>query len=252
MGVRDWSTTADDNGNSDPTINWAEGQMPSTVNNSARSMMAALAAYFADSGGKLISGGTSNAYTLSTNMVVTALGAPLTLMFEADRDNTGAATLAVDGLTAKPIVNQAGSALSAGDIVDGGVYFAIYNPTADKFVLMNVAVIRDAAVTEAKLATNAVVTAKIADGAVTLAKLATAVAVRPTSSSYPVGAVIPLIKTNAGTLADGATIAGANLAACRWFDTGATDDGVSQLGTWRNISGGSIVQWAAGTYEREA
>lgn len=138
MSVLNWSTIADDNGNSDPTINFAEGQMPSSVNNSARAMMAALAAYFSDAGGELISAGTSNAYTLTTSMGVTALGAPLTLMFEADRNNTGAATLAVDGLTAKPMVNQAGSALSSGDIVDGGVYFAVYNVTADKFVLMNV------------------------------------------------------------------------------------------------------------------
>lgn len=138
MGVRDWSTTADDNGSSDPGINFAEGQMPSSVNNSARAMMAALAAYFADAGGVLISAGTSNAYTLTTNMGVTALATPLTLMFEADRTNTGAATLSVDGLTAKPMVNAAGGALAAGDVVDGGVYFAVYNVTADKFVLLNV------------------------------------------------------------------------------------------------------------------
>jgi hypothetical protein len=138
MGVRDWSTIADDNGNSDPDINWAEGQMPSSVNDSARAMMAALAAYFADAGGVLVSGGSSNAYTLATTMGVSALGSPLTLMFEADRTNTGAATLAVDGLSAKSMVNQAGGALSAGDIVDGGVYFAVYNETADNFVLLNV------------------------------------------------------------------------------------------------------------------
>lgn len=138
MGVRDWSTVADDNGDSDPTINWTEGQMPSTVNDSARSMMAALAAYFADSGGKLISAGSSNAYTLTTNMGVAALGSPLTLMFEADRNNTGAATLAVDGLTAKPMKSTTGAALASGDIVDGGVYFAVYNVTADAFFLLNV------------------------------------------------------------------------------------------------------------------
>lgn len=140
MSVLNWSTIADDNGDSDPAINFAEGQMPSTVNNSARSMMAALAAYFADAGGKLISGGSSNAYTLTTNMGVTALGSPLTLMFEADRANTGAATLAVDGLTAKPLRNQSNTALSSGDMADGGVYLAVYNGAADAFLLANVSV----------------------------------------------------------------------------------------------------------------
>ena len=42
IGLKYWSTKADENANSDPQINWKEGQMPSTVNNSARMMMARL------------------------------------------------------------------------------------------------------------------------------------------------------------------------------------------------------------------
>lgn len=43
-GLKNWSTTAADNDDADSTINWLEGQLPSTVNNSARAMMAVLAA----------------------------------------------------------------------------------------------------------------------------------------------------------------------------------------------------------------
>lgn len=43
-GLKNWSTTAADNDDADSTINWQEGQAPSTVNNSGRSMMAVLAA----------------------------------------------------------------------------------------------------------------------------------------------------------------------------------------------------------------
>lgn len=44
MSLWQWSTTAANNATADPSINWAEGQAPSTVNDSARAMMAALAA----------------------------------------------------------------------------------------------------------------------------------------------------------------------------------------------------------------
>lgn len=46
MAFTDWSTTAGDNDDADANINWAEGQAPSTVNGSARAMMAALKTSF--------------------------------------------------------------------------------------------------------------------------------------------------------------------------------------------------------------
>jgi hypothetical protein len=46
MSVGQWSTTAANNATADPSINWQEGQAPSTVNDSARAMMAALALWF--------------------------------------------------------------------------------------------------------------------------------------------------------------------------------------------------------------
>jgi hypothetical protein len=46
MGLWNWSTTAANNATADPSINWQEGQAPSTVNDSARAMMAAIAAQF--------------------------------------------------------------------------------------------------------------------------------------------------------------------------------------------------------------
>lgn len=46
MSFKDWSTTAADNDDADADINWEEGQAPSTVNGSARGMMAALKVAF--------------------------------------------------------------------------------------------------------------------------------------------------------------------------------------------------------------
>ena len=49
-GIGAWSTTAADNDDADTDINWAEGQAPSTVNNSARAVMAAVATWLRENG----------------------------------------------------------------------------------------------------------------------------------------------------------------------------------------------------------
>lgn len=46
MALKDWSTTAGDNDDADASINWQENQAPSTVNNSARAMMAAIRSWY--------------------------------------------------------------------------------------------------------------------------------------------------------------------------------------------------------------
>lgn len=47
-GIGAWDTAAANNDDADTDINWAEGQAPSTVNNSARAMMAAVATWLRD------------------------------------------------------------------------------------------------------------------------------------------------------------------------------------------------------------
>ena len=67
MTLYKWSQTASADATADSTINWAEGQSPSSVNDSARGMMAAVSKYRDDTSGALITGGTSTAYTLISN-----------------------------------------------------------------------------------------------------------------------------------------------------------------------------------------
>src|SRR5258707_5527034 len=69
MTLYKWSQTASADATADSTINWAEGQSPSSVNDSARAMMAAIAKYRDDNGPNAQTAGTSTAYTLSTNQV---------------------------------------------------------------------------------------------------------------------------------------------------------------------------------------
>src|SRR3990167_9448888 len=72
-GVPVWSMTAASNSTADDSINWAESQAPSSVNDSARAMMARIAEWYADTSGNLVLGGTSTAYTLTTNNATGAL-----------------------------------------------------------------------------------------------------------------------------------------------------------------------------------
>src|SRR5207302_7269374 len=61
-----WSRVASSNATADSTINWAEGQAPSSVNDSARAVMAAAAKYRDDTAGILTTAGTATAYTIAS------------------------------------------------------------------------------------------------------------------------------------------------------------------------------------------
>jgi hypothetical protein len=66
---------------------------------------------------------------------ITAYPTGLQLQFIPVNNNTGAATLALNGLAAKPIVKQAGAALAAGDLAAGTPASLIYSGT--NFMLLN-------------------------------------------------------------------------------------------------------------------
>lgn len=137
MAVKDWSTTAASNDSADAAINWLENQAPSTVNNSARAMMAEWAKWYADTNGTLATTGSANAYVAATSNSYAALFDGMLLALEANHTNTGAATLAVDGLTAKAIVENDGTALAADKITSGGTYLVRYDSGNDQFYLLN-------------------------------------------------------------------------------------------------------------------
>lgn len=126
-----WSKTAATNATADPTINWAEGMSPSSVNDSARAMMARAAEYRDDISGALTLGGTSTVYTLTTNQGLNAT--PTTgqmIAFKPNVTNGSAATLTTDGGTAWPLQSTAGTALPSGSILAGTPYRASFSGTA--------------------------------------------------------------------------------------------------------------------------
>ena len=141
MAVKDWSVTAADNDDADNTINWLEGQAPSTVNDSARAMMAALKSWYNLIDAGTISngtvGGTANAITLTCSPTVSALAAGQRYLFKyTSTGNTGGVTLDVDGRGAAAIQFK-GAALVSGDIAtndwvlvthDGSVFQMLNEP----------------------------------------------------------------------------------------------------------------------------
>jgi len=133
-----WSTTAASNANSDSTINWAEGQSPGSVNDSARAMMAAVAKYRDDVANAGTTGGTASAYTLTTTQSLTVLTNKFSVALTAHAANNAGATIAVDGLTAKPLATTSGDAIGAGVLAQGGRYTISYDSGEDEWVVHSI------------------------------------------------------------------------------------------------------------------
>ncbi len=131
-----WSTTAATNSSVDPSINFAENQLPGTLNNSNRAEMAAHARLKKDNDGSLTTTGSANAYLLTVNATWTAYANGQTLSFKANFANTSTATLNVtnaDGsaLGAKAIRALGDVALGANAIISGGRYIVQYDTAAN-------------------------------------------------------------------------------------------------------------------------
>ncbi|MCH4554860.1 hypothetical protein [Mesorhizobium jarvisii] len=189
--IYDWSTTAATNATSDTLINWAEGQAPSTVNGSAREMMARVAEFLDDIGGAITAGGTANALTVTANSAFSAYANGLMLAVRIATDNTGATTLNANGIGAKSVrkfLPTGESALIGGEMQQDGVAKVIYlswlNSAAGGWLLLNPT---DVAATTTgsgivELATNAEAIARTdAVRAITPANLAAAIG--PASST---------------------------------------------------------------------
>lgn len=137
MTLYKWSQTASADANADPTINWTEGQAPSSVNDSARAMMAATAKYRDDIAGAIVTAGTPTAYTVSSFQVfdtLADLGGQM-IAFTPHATNGATVTLNVDSLGAKPLRTAPNVELPAGVIIQGTPYTATYNNTDGAFYL---------------------------------------------------------------------------------------------------------------------
>ena len=138
MSVSQWSQTAANNATSDSSINWREGMAPSAVNDSARAMMAAIACFRDDMSGKLVTSGTSTAYTLSSNQNISSgLIDGFSITFRINVINGTPVTLNVDGTGAKPVKYNS-TDLPAGFLQLNTPYSATYFTSLGQWVMQNV------------------------------------------------------------------------------------------------------------------
>lgn len=163
-GVVTWSQTAASNATADSSVNWAEGMAPSAVNDSARAMMASVAKWRDDTNGSITTGGTSTAFTVTSNQNFASLSALANqeIAFTMHTTSGATPTLSVDGLTAKVIRAATGVALATGALLSGSVYRVKYDTTVGEFLLVNQSGV---------IPSGSVATASIADDAVTFAKI---------------------------------------------------------------------------------
>lgn len=131
MSVFDWLTTASSNGNADATINFQENQAPSTVNDSARALMARVAYWVKMFSGNNTQGGSSNAYTITTGESLSAYAANMRFLWTPNADSTGASTLNVDAIGAKKVYLPTGVQAGSGDIESNSVYDVVYQTALD-------------------------------------------------------------------------------------------------------------------------
>lgn len=144
-GLIDFSTDAASNDVAAPPILWQEGQPAGTVNNSARAVMAALAAWRDDNaGGFLAKRSAGDAYAMATAQVFRSttsdragnVEAAHTVSFSVDAANQGPATLSLDGCPAKPLKRQGRILLAPGDLTPDVIYRAAYLPNAEAYIIV--------------------------------------------------------------------------------------------------------------------
>lgn len=132
--VHEWAVAAGDN-NGTPPAGAPENMQPGKVNDTVREIMAAVARWYQDQRmGSLVTAGSGNAYTLTSNQTYAALSDIGLISVRVDRANTGAATLNVDSLGAKSWYKRPGSVeYASGDLVADQTVVVAYNATDDAF-----------------------------------------------------------------------------------------------------------------------
>lgn len=138
--VYKWSTTASNNATADPSIDWSEGQSPSSINDSARAMMAGIALWRKDNSGStlnLVGGPVTYTMTSNEGFTSAALMANATFSFYVFAANGINPTLNVDGLGDFPILSSIGTPLAAGSFIVGGHYTATFSNAISSFIVEN-------------------------------------------------------------------------------------------------------------------
>ena len=137
MTVFKWKTNRVENNAADSTVNWREGQNANTVVGAMRGMMAAMAKFRDDRAGNTATGGTADAFTLTSGQGFTELQDGLIVTCRMSANNNATATLNVDSLGAKNIGSVYGTDIAANELVSGSIQTFYYNETDEKWIALN-------------------------------------------------------------------------------------------------------------------
>jgi microcystin-dependent protein len=123
-----WSKTAASNGTADSTSTFPKAWHPAASERRPRGMMAAAAKFRDDTSGALMTGGTSTAYTISSNQgfISKALMDGVEIAFTVSATNGASPTLNVDSLGADPITLDGVVPVPTGTLIAGSIYTAMY------------------------------------------------------------------------------------------------------------------------------
>lgn len=135
--IFDWSVTAGSNDSADTDINWLEGQFGQTVNNSARAMMAKVAAMIKLMRGAYTTTNVGNDYSIAIDFTPSTLAKGFIGVIRFNAGNTGAVTLTNGALAAAAVKNAVGTALGTGEIVANGLYLVVYDTVAAEYRIVS-------------------------------------------------------------------------------------------------------------------
>jgi microcystin-dependent protein len=139
-GVFQFSQTAANNATAVPSINWQENQAPSSINDSSRAEMAAVACYRDDISGSIVTSGISTAFVLTSNQGFGSSAAGLNnqvIAFSPHVTSGASPTLIVDGIGPFPIQSAPNVSLPAGVLIQGTPYVCIFNQASGAFFLQS-------------------------------------------------------------------------------------------------------------------
>lgn len=133
--IYDWSIIASENAYVDESINWAEGQPPSSVNDSARAMMQRIKEYLLDNGGGIETQFTvdrenkKTSLRLATKSFFETYIDGIVVRFKAQGVNSGITNVSLNQLPPKPTYMATPEGimpLKGGEIQKGGLYEIVY------------------------------------------------------------------------------------------------------------------------------
>ncbi|WP_370931898.1 phage tail protein [Bartonella sp. DGB1] len=143
--IYNWSVNSDSNQTSDKEIDWREGQAPSTVNNSARKMMARIAEFIHDTQYILDTTGDGKNYKLLIKTQIVKYEEFLNLNIRFNQNSKAEAKLSINNLVSLPILKRndknSFEPISADELEIGKIYniryFKKVKDEQDAFCIMS-------------------------------------------------------------------------------------------------------------------